>query len=356
MGVLLLAIGLTEARLYAPQPMAPAQYTAPGSSMTYPAPALEAQPVYVSVPAEAMPVADTGMRGTSFISGVAFVAGLSVTFATLAHHVQKKATKHHQYSRPRKSRPSDRNRKAPEYPPIPDIPWYTKIEATAKEDSPAAVAALALAGQESWDDAVARPWSPLTPEDHFLVGETDKRIAMLAAAADEFVPDMQRRMLMNLVVVATSAVPVGVLLGGYIWYIVPPEEGGGSAGQKVGDPDGNPVNLDKWMSTHKAGSNPELVQGLRGDPYYILTKEGGIKDFAINSVCTHLGCVVPWAPSANRFICPCHGSNYDENGMVVRGPAPLSLALAHTGIDDGQITVAQWTETDFRDNAVPWWI
>lgn len=171
-----------------------------------------------------------------------------------------------------------------------------------------------------------------------------------------FVPDMQRRMLMNLVVVATSAVPVGVLLGGFIWFVVPPEEGGGTAGQKVGDPDGAPVALDKWMSTHKAGSNPELVQGLRGDPYYILTKDGGIKDFAINSVCTHLGCVVPWAPSANRFVCPCHGSNYDENGMVVRGPAPLSLGLAHAGVDDGFITVAPWTETDFRDGSAPWWV
>jgi len=171
-----------------------------------------------------------------------------------------------------------------------------------------------------------------------------------------FVPDMQRRMLMNLVVVATSAVPVGVLLGGYIWYVVPPEDAGGGGGQKVGDESGNAITIDSWMSTHKAGALPQLVQGLRGDPYYILTKEGGIKDFAINSVCTHLGCVVPWAPSANRFICPCHGSNYDENGMVVRGPAPLSLALAHAAVEDGQIAVSQWTETDFRDGAAPWWV
>ncbi|CAE8640982.1 unnamed protein product [Polarella glacialis] len=48
----------------------------------------------------------------------------------------------------------------------------------------------------------------------------------------------------------------------------------------------------------------------------------GIKDFAILSVCTHLGCVVPWVPSANKFCCPCHGSQYDENGKVVCGPAP----------------------------------
>merc|ERR1719420_2859238 len=126
--------------------------------MTYPAPALEAQPVYVSVPAEAMPVADTGMRGTSFISGVAFVAGLSVTFATLAHHVQKKATKHHEHSRPRKKRlsqlPASRggSRKPPVYPETPDVPWMTVTMRNGEQVNdeiryPAA--ALAVAGAES---------------------------------------------------------------------------------------------------------------------------------------------------------------------------------------------------------------
>jgi methionine-R-sulfoxide reductase len=46
----------------------------------------------------------------------------------MAHHVQKKATKHHHHSRPRKTRPSDITRKKPEYPPIPDIPVWTKID------------------------------------------------------------------------------------------------------------------------------------------------------------------------------------------------------------------------------------
>jgi cytochrome b6-f complex iron-sulfur subunit len=324
--------------------------------MTYPAPALEAQPVYVSVPAEAMPVADTGMRGTSFISGVAFVAGLSVTFATLAHHVQKKATKHHQYSRPRKSRPSDRNRKAPEYPPIPDIPWYTKIEATAKEDSPAAVAALALAGQESWDDAVARPWSPLTPEDHFLVGETDKRIAMLAAAADEFVPDMQRRTIMNLVLLGGAAVPVAWLGGGFVYFFVPPGGGGGGGGLVAKDALGDDVTVAGWTKTHAAGDR-SLVQGLKGDAHYLIVEaDGSIRDYALNAVCTHLGCVVPWNRAANKFMCPCHGSQYDQTGKVVRGPAPLSLALAHLKESDGgKVELSPWTETDFRTNTPPWW-
>jgi hypothetical protein len=37
------------------------------------------------------------------------------------------------------------------------------------------------------------------------------------------------------------------------------------------------------------------------------------------------------------------------NPQVVRGPAPLSLALAKRGESDGKVTLAPWTETDFRD-------
>jgi cytochrome b6-f complex iron-sulfur subunit len=183
-------------------------------------------------------------------------------------------------------------------------------------------------------------------------------IAMQSSSSEYtgFVPDMQRRMLMNFVTVAASAIPLGVMLGGYLWFLFPPLDSGSGGATAVGDSDGNAILLDDWLKNHKATSFPELVQGLRGEPTYIITKEGGIQDFGINAVCTHLGCVVPWVPSAQRYICPCHGSNYDENGKVVRGPAPLSLALAHTSVVEGKISVSTWTEQDFRTGLNPWWL
>ncbi|CAE7194838.1 petC [Symbiodinium natans] len=169
-----------------------------------------------------------------------------------------------------------------------------------------------------------------------------------------FVPDLQRRQLMNFVLVTTAAIPVLVALGCYLWYFVPPVAGGGSGATLAGDQDGNPITLDSWVKSHKENDR-ELVLGLKGEPFYLISTADNIKDFALLSVCTHLGCVVPWNKGANKFCCPCHGSQYDENGKVVRGPAPLSLALAHTTTTEGKIALTPWPEKDFRTDLDPWW-
>ena len=100
----------------------------------------------------------------------------------------------------------------------------------------------------------------------------------------------------------------------------------------------------------------KLVQGLKGDAtYLIVTDDKKIESYGLNAVCTHLGCVVPWNKAENKFMCPCHGSQYNNEGKVVRGPAPLSLALAHVEDVDGKVTLTPWTEQDFRTGLNPWW-
>ena len=46
---------------------------------------------------------------------------------------------------------------------------------------------------------------------------------------------------------------------------------------------------------------------------------------AIYKVCTHLGCLYNWNDQENKFICPCHGSQFEKNGTYIAGPAPRNL-------------------------------
>lgn len=57
-------------------------------------------------------------------------------------------------------------------------------------------------------------------------------------------------------------------------------------------------------------------------------------------LCTHLGCV----PNRTEegWICPCHGSLYDNSGRVVRGPAQKNLIVPHYEfIDEKQIIIGK---------------
>lgn len=50
--------------------------------------------------------------------------------------------------------------------------------------------------------------------------------------------------------------------------------------------------------------------------YLVVTEDKKVQDYGIVAVCTHLGCVVPWNKAENKFMCPCHGSQYDQTGKV----------------------------------------
>jgi len=64
--------------------------------------------------------------------------------------------------------------------------------------------------------------------------------------------------------------------------------------------------------------------------------------YAMSNICTHEGCAmeVSGSSGAEGLICNCHGSTFDANGGVTRGPA--RAALAHYKVDvasDGAITI-----------------
>ena len=46
---------------------------------------------------------------------------------------------------------------------------------------------------------------------------------------------------------------------------------------------------------------------------------------ALYKVCTHLGCLYNWRDLEDKFVCPCHGSQFELDGDYIQGPAPRSL-------------------------------
>jgi len=87
---------------------------------------------------------------------------------------------------------------------------------------------------------------------------------------------------------------------------------------------------------------PGVYEDYKKDNIWVvnLVEEGQQHVVAINTVCTHLGCIPNWLPGSGIFKCPCHGSGYRKNGVNFEGPAPRPLERFALAVDDaGVITV-----------------
>lgn len=74
-----------------------------------------------------------------------------------------------------------------------------------------------------------------------------------------------------------------------------------------------------------------FVPSAKGiDDYPILIVRSATGDYTAFSLqCTHMGCPVN-APVGTVLTCPCHGSQFDLAGKVVKGPADAPLGKYHT--------------------------
>lgn len=79
-------------------------------------------------------------------------------------------------------------------------------------------------------------------------------------------------------------------------------------------------------------------QGLAGEiggRQAAVYKSGGNLT-VLENICTHMGCQTDWNASGQSWDCPCHGSRFNSDGSVLRGPAAEPLpTLAHHIENDG---------------------
>ena len=112
--------------------------------------------------------------------------------------------------------------------------------------------------------------------------------------------------------------------------------------------------------------SPGDVPGVMDPPFrnvqgkfFLAHNQDGL--LALYTKCPHLGCTVPWigpVDSPRAYQCPCHGSQYDYNGVRTGGPAPRPMDLMKVTVDGANVSVDTGTITtrsDYTpDQAVPY--
>jgi Rieske Fe-S protein len=80
--------------------------------------------------------------------------------------------------------------------------------------------------------------------------------------------------------------------------------------------------LVQYPELSQGGAALQILPEGQTQPLIVIVDADG-KHRVISSECTHKGCTVD--VQGERIVCPCHGSTYDRNGDVLKGPAQRSL-------------------------------
>ncbi|MCA8917983.1 MAG: Rieske (2Fe-2S) protein [Planctomycetes bacterium] len=84
--------------------------------------------------------------------------------------------------------------------------------------------------------------------------------------------------------------------------------------------------------------------------YVLRTGDGeGAADFtALSSICSHAGCTIEHRE--DKFVCPCHGAEFELSGKVTKGPAPRDMDPLPVSIAEYQ--GAPWLYVDWKEFAL----
>lgn len=84
------------------------------------------------------------------------------------------------------------------------------------------------------------------------------------------------------------------------------------------------------------GGSLKIQPAGEDDPLYVISQPDGVF-VVLSSVCTHRGCTVDIQGA--RLVCPCHGSTYDNQGKVLRGPAERPLGRYAARVVNGVLDI-----------------
>ncbi|CAA6800650.1 MAG: Ubiquinol-cytochrome C reductase iron-sulfur subunit (EC [uncultured Campylobacterales bacterium] len=98
-------------------------------------------------------------------------------------------------------------------------------------------------------------------------------------------------------------------------------------------------------------NKPTTIQ-FRGKPIFIIKKDNmnfvnekrdvKIGDYFYSIMigsCTHLGCIPAW--KQEKFVCACHGGQFDSSGINTFGPPPKPLVIPAFKIQNSNIVLGE---------------
>jgi len=99
----------------------------------------------------------------------------------------------------------------------------------------------------------------------------------------------------------------------------------------------NVLNVEKW----------------RGKPIFVLKKAKDMKadprDVVVGDdhflvaigLCTHLGCIPAYKAEEHKFLCACHGGEFDASGHQIFGPPPSPLEIPPFKVDGTKLVLGE---------------
>jgi Rieske Fe-S protein len=127
---------------------------------------------------------------------------------------------------------------------------------------------------------------------------------------------------------------------------VPPRDAGVDTGTTLGPGD--------LAAGNASGIAVGTLNAIPGKTVAIGRDSTGL--YAITLVCTHQGCTAApaGATGARQVNCPCHGSQFDSNGAVIRGPAASPLVHFAVTVDAaGNVVVHTSTQVAATVRVMP---
>jgi menaquinol-cytochrome c reductase iron-sulfur subunit len=157
------------------------------------------------------------------------------------------------------------------------------------------------------------------------------------ATVDTATADVSRRRFLSRITNGIMTVIGGILAvigGGAVLSSTASKRDDWTAASSLLDlPDNQPTPVTLTLS--RLDGFREVIQ--RKTIFLVKTSDAEVT--AIDSTCTHLGCLVAWDADAQLFKCPCHGGIYDKSGAVKDGPPPMPLSKIATRIDGQRVLV-----------------